>query len=487
MIGRSDSDRDLLAALARQAMVDRGFEPDFGPEVAAEVARLAGPAPGPPEARDLRDLRWSSIDNDDSLDLDQLTAVESIGGVTRVWVAIADVHARVDRGTAIDRRARLNSTSLYTPGGVFPMLPDVLSTDLTSLVEGEDRLAVVSEIVVDARGRLEAAGMVRALVRNHARLTYDEVSAWLSGDGPLPPAVARVPGLDADLRLQDTAAALLRRHRADCGALDLERPEARAVFDGGRLVGLRAEPTNRARRLIEDLMIATNEATVRFLENRGWPSLRRVVRAPRRWDRLLEVARAHGESLPERPSAAALQGFLDGRREADPVRFPDLSLTVVKLLGSGEYVARRPGGPASSHFGLAVADYAHSTAPNRRYPDLVTQRLVASALAGTAPAYTMAELGALAAHCTAREDEAKAVERQSLKSAAALLLKSRHGERFEALVTGLNANGTWVRLLDPPVEGKLVRGGAGLDVGDPIVVSIVGTDVARGFIDLVVA
>ena len=464
-------------------MREKGLEPEFPPAVADELRTISGAARDP-AVKDLRDLAWCSIDNDDSRDLDQLSVGERRSdGATLVRIAIADVDALVPRGSAIDRHAAVNTTSVYTAARIFPMLPERLSTDLTSLVQDEDRLAVVLEVVVGGDGALAGSDVYRATVRNRAKLAYDSVSAWLEGQAPAPAALAAIPGLEENLRWQDAAAQQLREVRHEQGALDLETIEARAVFVGDEIAGLEQQQKNRARQLIEDLMIAANAVTARFLDRHNLPSLRRVLRSPERWDRIVAVARESGETLPATPDAAALEIFLRKRRQADPLRFPDLSLTIVKLMGSGEYAVDLPGAEPAGHFGLAVRDYTHSTAPNRRYPDVITQRLVKAALAGAASPYSVAELQALAAHCTEQEDDATKIERQVRKSAAALLLEDRIGQTFDGIVTGASEKGTWVRILAPPVEGKVNQGASGLDVGDRVKVKLTGTDVERGFID----
>jgi len=480
----SGKQRATLRRIARRAMLERGLLPDFSQDALAELSAIRAPAAGDGGVRDLRSFPWASIDNDDSRDLDQLTVAEKLpGGFVRVLVAIADVDALVGKGSAIDGHARTNTTSVYTAAEIFPMLPERLSTDLTSLADREDRLAVVIEMTVAADGSLTASDVYRAAVRNCAKLAYNSVAAWLDGQGPMPAPVASVPGLDANLRLQDEVARNLKAFRHEHGALDLQTLEARPVFDVDEIRDLEVEEKNRARELIEDLMIAANGVTARFLEARRLPSLRRVVRSPKRWDRIVEVAAHLGEALPPQPDPRALAGFLARRRVADPLRFPDLSLTVVKLLGAGEYVVEMPGQAAPGHFGLAVRDYTHATAPNRRFPDLLTQRLLKAALTGDAAPYTEDELAELAGHCTLQEDAANKVERQVAKSAAAMLLASKVGQRFDAIVTGASPKGTWVRVLRPPVEGKLVTGFEGLDVGHRLRVELAATDVERGFID----
>jgi VacB/RNase II family 3'-5' exoribonuclease len=479
--------RNDLRGIARRAMMQRGLLPDFSPEALAEANALSGPVSDQdPSIRDLRGLLWASIDNDDSRDLDQLSVAEpQPGGAVKILVAIADVDAAVKSGSAIDGHARTNTTSVYTVAEVFPMLPERLSTDLTSLGEGQERLAIVMEMTVAADGRVAGSDVYRAAVRNHAKLAYDSVAAWLDGMAPAPAPLAAVPGLDEQLRIQDQTAQGMRGVRHERGALSLETLEAQPVFEGDVLADLRPSQKNRAKELIEDFMIAANGATARYLEQKGFPSFRRVLRSPERWERIVKLAVELGERLPSEPDARALEEFLERRRRADPVRFADVSLSVVKLLGSGEYVVRLPGQNADGHFGLAVKDYTHSTAPNRRYPDLATQRLLKAAMEGRPSPYDEAELGELARHCTEQEDDAAKVERQVRKSAAAMLLASRIGQRFDGIVTGASEKGTWVRVLRPPVEGKLLRGFEGLDVGDQVRVELVHTDVQRGFIDFV--
>jgi exoribonuclease-2 len=482
-----EQQRARLLSIARRAMQERGLEPDFPAKALAEARSFAGQAARQaPEVRDLRKLLWCSIDNDDSRDLDQLTVAEALeGGKTRILIAVADVSAAVEPGSALDAHARTNTTSVYTPGHTFPMLPDQLSTDLTSLAMGEDRLAMVVEMVVDAEGDRNAGAVYRATVHNQAKLAYNSVGPWLEGEAPEPQAIAAVPGLADQLRLQDHAAQRLRANRHERGALELETLDVRATFDGDALSALVAELRNRARELIEDFMIAANGAIAGFLESHRYPVVRRVVRSPERWPRIVEIARELGERLPAEPDAKALNAFLIKRRAADPLRFPDLSLAVIKLLGRGEYVATFPGQPVIGHFGLAVSDYTHSTAPNRRYPDLITQRLLKAALAGERIPYDRGSLSALAADCTLKEDAAQKIERLTRKAAAALLLADRIGDEFDGIVTGASPKGTWVRIFDPPVEGRVEEGSEGLDVGDAVRVKLVHTDPDRGFIDFV--
>jgi exoribonuclease-2 len=474
-----------LQRIAHEVMLQRGLLPDFSPAVIAEtnqIARAAAASGG--TMRDLRGLPWASIDNDDSRDLDQLSVAEPMpDGAVKILVAIADVDALVKKDSAIDGHAWTNTTSVYTAAEIFSMLPEKLSTDLTSLGQDQERLAIVIEMVIAADGTVATSDIYRAVVLNHAKLAYNGIAAWLEGTAPAPPRLAAVPGLDEQLRMQDRAAQALRTVRHAHGALGLETVEVRAVFDDGALADLRPDEKNRAKQLIEDFMIAANGVTARYLAAKGLPSLRRVLRTPKRWDRIAALAAESGERLPLTPDAAALDDFLNKRRNADPLHFADISLAVVKLLGSGEYALQAPGQPAEGHFGLAVRDYAHSTAPNRRFPDLVAQRLLKAALAGMPSPYTNDELVTLARHCTEQEDNAAKVERQVRKSAAALLLAKRIGARFEAIVTGASDKGTWVRISGPSAEGRVVRGFEGLDVGDRVRVELVRTDVARGFID----
>ena len=466
-------------------MLDRGLQPDFDAAGSKQLDGMRGPAMAEDGAvRDLRGLLWCSIDNDDSLDLDQLSVAEDLGGGTvKILIAVADVDALVTKGTPIDRHAAGNTASVYVAGHVYPMLPERLSTDLTSLGPDCDRLSLVIEYAVKSNGTLGDTVVGRALVRNRAKLAYNAVAAWLDGQAPLPEPAARVKGMDVQLRMQDEVAARLRRLRHQQGALDLESLESRPVFSGDAVVGLQAEQPNRAKQLIEDFMIAANGVVARFLEGKARPSLRRVVRSPERWAKIAEVAAKLGESLPAEPSASALEAFLLKRRTADPLRFPDLSLVIVKLMGAGEYVVQLPGQTPVGHFGLAVKDYAHSTAPNRRFPDLVTHRLVKAALGDGPAPYSVDELAEIAVHCTLQEGNVAKVERQVCKSAATLLLEGRVGERFDGVITGAADKGTWVRIFNPPVEGRIVRGFEGLRVGDQVHVVLVHTDFDRGFLD----
>jgi exoribonuclease-2 len=404
-------------------------------------------------------------------------------GAVKVLVAIADVGSVVKRQSAIDDHARHNTTSVYTAAQIFPMLPEKLSTDLTSLNFESDRRAIVIEMIFADDGSLQGSDLYQAIVRNHAKLSYNNVAGWLEDNGPKPQGIAEVDGLDENIRLQDRIAQKLKTLRHVNGALDLETIEVRPIFDGNALKGLEAERGTKAKDIIEDFMIAANGVTARFLASKLLPSIRRVVCTPKRWDRIIELALQHSFKLPKEPDSKALEQFLVVAKAADSDRFPDLSLSVIKLLGPGEYVVELPGKSVAGHFGLAVKDYTHSTAPNRRFPDLITQRLLKAAIAGPSSSYTTDELEALAKSCTKMEDAAKKVERQVVKSAAAMLLESRIGERFDAIVTGASEKGTWVRITNPPVEGRLLNGFKGLDVGHRLRVKLVSTNVERGFID----
>jgi exoribonuclease-2 len=479
--------RNVLQQIAHRVMIERGLEPDFSPAALAELAAIKAPAGKPTAAtRDLRSLLWCSIDNDDSMDLDQLSVAEALpSGSVKVLVAVADVSALVSQGSAIDHHAGGNTTSVYTAGGIFPMLPEKLSTDLTSLSYANDRVAFVIEMEFDGSGVLKASEVYEAVVRNRAKLAYNSVAAWLDGKGPQPAPIGAVPGLDENLRLQHRLADQLRALRHKRGALSLQTLESRPVFDGDILRDLVPDQSNVAKSLIEELMVAANGVTARYLAAKKYPSVRRVVRTPTNWNRIVELAAAKGSVLPAEPNGKALEGFLVSSLKADPVTFPDLSLSVIKLLGRGEYVIEFPGGTVAGHFGLAVADYAHSTAPNRRFPDLLIQRLLKSALAGAAPTYRNDELTTLARHCSDQEDAAKKVERHVVKSAGAMLLATRIGEIFDGTITGAKDGNTWVRIDHPPVEGRLDKGFEGLKVGDRVRARLAFTDVERGYIDFV--
>jgi VacB/RNase II family 3'-5' exoribonuclease len=473
-----------LSACARQEMIAEGFDPDFPPEVERQVAALAErTAPGLGGMRDLRELPWSSIDNDTSRDLDQIEAAARVDGAIRVRVGIADVDSDVEMGSAIDRHAAAEATSVYTGVRTFPMLPERLSTDLTSLGEGVDRAAVVVEFLVSADGTISAPAIYRALVRNRAQLTYSAVGPWLEGTAAPPAKLADSADLAAQLKLQDEAAQALREQRHRLGALNFDRVETQPILAGDKVQGIAAEQKNRADGLIEDFMIAANEVMARTLTDAGVSSIRRVVKAPERWPRIVELAARYGERLPGRPDAAALGAFLEKRKAADGDHYADLSLAVIKLMGPGEYVLARPGEDAPGHFALAAHDYTHSTAPNRRFADLIAQRLIRAVLAKRPAPYSDDALAGIARTCTLREDAARKVERAMHKRIAAVAMAHRVGESFPAVVTGVTPKGTFVRVFDPPVEGRLMRGEDGVDVGDRIRVTLLATDPQRGFID----
>jgi exoribonuclease-2 len=462
-----------LAAAARQEMMDHGFEP----EIPRPAVRQAEATPPPRGGRDLTGLLWSSIDNDESRDLDQVEYAERVAGGIRVLVGIADVSAAVGIGSPVDEYAGHETTSVYAGIRTFPMLPERLSTDVTSLTEGEDRAAVVTEFVVAGDGSIVRSEVYAATVRNRARLAYSAAGPWLEDHGELNAA----PEVKEQLRLQNEVAHTLRQARDRMGALTFDRKEVQPIIDGSRVTGVVTRSSNRAGRLIEDFMIAANEVMARTLRAARVSSIRRVVKAPQRWPRIVEVAAQYGEKLPPQPDAAALNAFLVHRKQADPEHYPDVSLAVLKLMGSGEYVVARAGEESDGHFGLAAQDYTHSTAPNRRFSDLVTQRLL-KAIGGTAP-YSDDELDAIADRCTKMEDAARRVERAMTKRLAAVALADRVGEEYAAVVTGVSPKGVFVRIVDPPVEGRLMRGEHGVDVGDRLRVRLLSADPERGYID----
>lgn len=476
-----------LVALARQEMIHEGFDPDFPAAVQRQVEEIqahAALSPIDSGVKDLRGLPWSSIDNDTSRDLDQIEQAERLpDGNIRLRIGIADVDGSVPKGSPTDVHAAANCTSVYTGVKTFSMLPEALSTDLTSLADHADRRSVVVEFTVAADGSVNGGTAYRALTRNIGQLTYNSVGPWLEGTGPVPEKVAGSPELEAQLRLQDEAAGKMRELRHRMGALDLDRAEAEPILSNSQVVGIQPRHRNRASQLIEDLMIAANGVIARFLADHRVAAIRRIVRTPERWGRIVELAQRYGEQLPPDPDSGALNAFLAKRKEADPVHYADLSLAVVKLMGPGEYVLERPGDPGAGHFALAAHDYTHSTAPNRRFADLVTQRLVKAVLANNPVPYSDAELDQVAKNCTTREDAARKVERAMNKRIAAVAVHDRIGEVFPAVVTGVTPKGTFVRVLAPPVDGRLVRGEQGVDVGDQIRVKLLDTDPQRGYID----
>lgn len=482
-----DKARSLIGA-AEAAMRANGLEPQFPAAVIREVRQLDDPADErqPGDVRDMRKALWSSIDNLESRDLDQVEFADRPADDTiRIYIGVANVDVLVPIGSAADDHAATNTTSVYTGVVTFPMLPERLSTDLTSLKEGEDRLALVVQFDVGRNGELGGTAIYRALVNNNARLTYDAVGTWLEGKTPAPPAIAKSGALERQVRLQDEAAQRLRRAREVAGALDFESVEATPVVANGKVVDLAVTRRNRARDIIEDFMIAANRSVAQYLLDRGTASLRRVVTEPRRWDRIVALAAEVGETLPAKPDNVALSGFLARRRAADPDHFADLSLNIIKLLGPGVYVyERRLGGQRDTgHFGLGIAEYVHSTAPNRRFADLVTQRLLRAVTLGQACPYTDDQMVAIAQRCTERGEAARKVERLVRKMAGASMLADRVGDSFAAVVTAASPKGIYARIISPPVEGRIVRGGQDLDVGDTVKVVLLSVDIQRGYID----
>jgi len=484
---KNQQHREMLSRIADNAMQERGLESQFSQEVEEQLLKITSPAQEDNELiHDLTDLLWCSIDNDDSLDLDQLTVAEKLHDRSvKIYVAIADVDALVRKNSPIDQHAQINTTSVYSSAKVFPMLPLKLSNNLTSLNYHENRLAIVVETIISEDGNALSSKLYRARVRNKAKLAYDSVSAWIEQLSGMPAELEAVTGMDQQIIMQDTVAQKLRKKRHSQGSLEFETFQPKAIFKDGRLVGIAQQPQNRARQLIEEFMIVTNTAIARFLATHGGASLRRVVRSPERWLRICEYVRQFGETLPRRPNSTALEKFLAKQHKTDPLHFPDISLTIIKLMGSGEYVVERSGELPIGHFGLAVQDYTHSTAPNRRYPDLISMRMVKAALAKETSPYTLKELEGLALHCTEQEDASRKVERRIRKSEAALYLEPFLGSQFDAIVTGINNNGTWVRLISPPAEGMLIHNATALTIGEKIRVKLVTTDVEHGFIDFI--
>ncbi len=484
MPNANSSHVDLQAA-AREIMRLHGFQPDFEPGVQQQLAGLRAHPPTitpAPSVRDLRNLLWSSIDNDTSRDLDQIEVAQQLpNGDVKVMVSIADVDAYVPKQSAIDQHASRETTSVYTGIRIFPMLPEELSTGQTSLLENQDRLSVVTEFVVDAGGHVTASDVYRALVRNHTQLQYNSLGAWLENTAAAPAKVAASADLQAQLRLQDGVAQKLKNNRQENGALSLQTDEVLPLVQNDQIVDVVQQQKNHATELIEDFMIAANGVVARMLEKVS--SLRRIVKQPERWDRIVQLAAQHGGKLPAAPDSKALNDFLIKRKAEDPDHFADVSLTVIKLMGPGEYVLERPGDPSTGHFGLAVHDYTHSTAPNRRFPDIVTQRLIKAMLAGQPNPYSDDELLAIAANCTEKGDAARKVEREMSKRLAAIAMQHRIGAIFDAIVTGATPKGTFVRVLQPHVEGLLAQGAQGADVGDRFRVKLIRTDVQHGFID----
>lgn len=477
---------DDLTQLANQFMEERGLAADFSKEALEQLSQINSPAPISSNYVDLRSLLFCSIDNDNSLDLDQLTYAEKgPDGITTIWIAIADVDALVKKDSPIDLHAKINTTSVYTPAKIFPMLPVKLSTNLTSLNENEDRVALVVKIQINPSGDILDSSIFQAVVHNHAKLTYHAIGGWLAGTNDLPDAAKQIAGLENILRTQHEVAQILKGKRHEAGSLTLESSAPEVDISDNDQIVIQLEIHNFAHQLIEEFMIAANRATADHFSKGKIASLRRVVRIPKYWDQIREVARKYGETLPQDPDSQALDSFLIKRQKIDPVSFPDLSLTVIKLLGRGEYVVENVSDKPVGHFALALSDYTHSTAPNRRYPDLISQRQYKAFLNGEKFPYTLDELNNLADHCTKQEDAATKVERMAEKSAGAALLSSQIGTVFKGIVTGASSKGTWVRIFKPAVEGKIVRGFHQLKVGDLVTVQLKHVDVAKGFIDFV--
>lgn len=474
---------------ARNAMIENGFEARFPRKVVDEIRLLAHDAIDPTTSHvtDLRNLLWSSIDNRTSRDLDQVEYVEEMpNGDIRVLIGIADVDSLVGKDSTIDRHAARNTVTVYTESEIFPMLPEEISTDLTSLNPGRDRLAVVVELMVTKDGDVPGNKVFRALIHNHAKLNYEEIGDWLDQNGKAPDELVEIPDLQDQVRLQHEAARRLQKFRKEKGALQFESIESSAVVVDGEVRDLEYIRPNSARKLIENFMIAANVETAEFLELNGRSSIRRVVKTPERWAGIRKIAAEYGSDLPELPNARSLAEFLDAWRAEDADHFPDLSLAIVKLIGSGEYVVKKANVVAVGHFGLAIRDYAHSTAPNRRYPDLVVQRLVKAVLANEPPPYSDDELENIAERCNQMERAARKVERKMRKIVAASVMQRRVGETFDAIVTGASDKGTYARILRPPVDGRIVRGERAIDVGDKIRVRLLSANPYNGFIDFAV-
>lgn len=473
-----------LQATAKRIMQEHGFDPDFPVEVSAQLARLSDPSQvvSGKDFRDLRSLLWSSIDNDTSRDLDQIEVAERVSnGDVKILIGIADVDAYVARQTPIDQHAARETTTVYAGVRNFPMLPEQLSTGVSSLLENQDRPAVVTEFVVGSDGTVKSSDVYRALVRNKAQLQYNSVGTWLEGKAAAPTKIGASADLQNQLKLQDSVAQKLKDQRFQHGALNLQTDEVHPLVVNDQVVDVVDQQKNRATELIEDYMIAANGVIALFLENVS--SLRRIVRTPKRWDRIVELAARQGETLPAQPDSKALNDFLLRRKAADPDHFADLSLSVIKLIGPGEYVLEKAGDTAPGHFGLAVRDYTHSTAPNRRFADVVTQRLIKATLTGQKNPYSDDELTAIASNCTLKEDAARKVEREMSKRLAAIAMQKSIGQVFDAIVTGVTEHGTFVRVLQPYIEGLLAQGGHGLDVGDKIRAKLIRTDPQQGYID----
>jgi len=477
-----------LAMIAVHAVTNRGLRAEISEQAMNQVESIREPKIDiKGNVRDQRHLLWCSIDNNDSMDLDQLTvSFKDNAQQVHILVAIADVDSLVKKNSAIDEQAQANTTTVYTSARVFSMLPEKLSHGFTSLNPGEDRMALVCEMTFDAQGQLQDTDIYQSCVHNHCKLAYDAVSDWLEGKGKLPLVAQNVPGIDEQLKAQDALAQKLKHLRHLQGSLEFETFQPIAQFDGEELTGLVLQPQNRARQLIEEFMIAANGCTSRFLAAHQGASLRRVVRSPEKWMRIVDLAHHYGTTLPSEPNSKALELFLANQRKKDPLRFPDLSLIIVKLMGRGEYLVERHDQEAIGHFGLAVKDYTHSTAPNRRYPDLITLRQIKAILNHEPSPYSLRELEDLAQHCSRQEDAAQKAERQMRKSDAAMLLSSRVGQYFDGLITGVNDKGSWVRIFAPPAEGRLIGELPLIRIGQKVRVKLISTNVEKVIIDFVI-
>ncbi|MBX7137427.1 MAG: RNB domain-containing ribonuclease [Oligoflexia bacterium] len=480
-----------LHEIADEALRERGLRTDFSAEAKRQAAAVELPDFSALKIPDLSALPWSSIDNDDSKDLDQVECATVEGKRTRILVGIADVAAVIPKDSPLDQHARNNTTSVYTGVQTYPMLPPRLSTDLTSLNESEKRLAVVIEAVVSKEGEVESFKVYPAIVQNKAQLTYEAVAAWLEDHQPADSEITQRmlekiranPELQAQLKIQDEAAQALRRNRHENGALVFGTQQLRPTIEPDGSIHLAAQKSNRATQLIEEFMVAANQSVLEYLDSKGYPDLERIVREPERWQRMVELAAEHDGDLPAQPDGKALAKFLVSQERKDPDRFPDLSLAMIKLMGRGEYVMKAPGQKGEGHFGLAVPGYGHTTAPNRRFPDLIKQRILHAAFEGKKSPYNRAELQELATRCSMMEQAASKAERQVHKSIAALALQDRIGEKFSGFITGAGEKGVWVRIANPPVEGKVEGLTAGLKVGDQVEVRLLSTNVERGYID----
>jgi VacB/RNase II family 3'-5' exoribonuclease len=478
-----------LRDMAYKVMITHGFKPDLSAEAQLELHAIEnnGKLEVSDKVRDLRHVLWSSIDNSDSKDLDQIEYAERMNDGSediRLLVGIADVDCFVPKDSAIDQHARDNCSSVYTGVIVFPMLPELLSNDRTSLLQDVDRQAVIVDMVIGTGGETKTYDIYLALVRNQAKLVYDVVADWLD-NGTHMPILDEVPGLAEQLHLQNELCRRIQGRNQQKGAISVQTLEARPVAVDGQVVALELTHQSVARDMIQSMMVSANSSLAKTVKAKNAPMIQRVVKKPVRWNRLIQLAATFGFELPAEPDAPSLAKFINERKAADPEHFVDLSLAVVKLLGPGQYVVQEPGQVSEGHFGLAVHDYTHATAPNRRFADLVTQRVTKALALGNPLPYTVEELKEIASRCEEREEAERKVERTMRKAAAATLLSSHIGEEYDAIVTGIASKGTFARLLEPPAEGRVVANEQGLDVGDKIRVRLTATEPALGFIDFV--